>query len=330
MDAPTHLVGGRRADVGLSRRRFVAAAGLAAAAALVAPSSRAAAAGDGDDGIVGLIKRSAASGRITVLSLRGNIRVLAGSGGNIAVLPGKDGTLMIEAGIGVSRPKILDALSGFGAEPVRHLVNTHWHFDHTDGNDWVHAAGATIVAHENTRKRMAVRHRVQGWRFTFPAAPAGALPAVTFKRDLTLRLNGSAILLDHYEPAHTDSDASVYFTEADVIHVGDTWWNGAYPFIDYSSGGNIDGAIVAAEANVARTTDRTIVIPGHGPVGDRAGLTRFRDMLLAVRERVAALKEAGRSVEQAVAAKPTAVFDDEWGKFVISPDAFTELVYAGV
>ena len=188
----------------------------------------------------------------------------------------------------------------------------------------------TIIAHENTRKRLSVRHRVQGWRFTFPAAPAGALPVVTFKRNLTLHLNGTPINLDYYEPAHTDSDICVHFADADVLHVGDTWWNGVYPFIDYSSGGNIDGSIAAAEANVARATDNTIIIPGHGPVGNKAQLIDFRDMLVAIRERVAALKEAGRSLEQTVAAKPTAPFDDKWGKWVTTPDAFTGLVYAGV
>lgn len=310
----------------LSRRCFVAAAGLAAAATFAAaPRSLAE-----DDGIVGLMKREAASGSITTQPLRGNISVLMGSGGNVAVLPGRDGKLLIDAGIAVSQPKVAAALSAISDDPIAHLVNTHWHFDHTDGNAWLHAAGATILAHENTRKRLSVRHRVHGWRFTFPAAPPGALPVITFTKDLTLLLNGQRIELDYYAPAHTDSDVCVHFTDADVMHVGDTWWNGVYPFIDYSSGGNIDGTIAAAEANVARATDKTIVIPGHGPVGDKAGLIEFRDMLVAIRERVASLKESGRSLEEVIAAKPTAAFDDKWGKFVITPGAFTELIYAGV
>lgn len=151
-----------------------------------------------------------------------------------------------------------------------------------------------------------------------------------FARDLTLHLNGATVHLNYYEPAHTDSDISVHFVEADVLHVADTWWNGVYPFIDYSSGGNIDGTIAATEANLARVTDHTLIIPGHGPVGNRSALVEYCDMLLAVREKIAALKESGRTLEQTVAAKPTALFDEKWGKWVTTPDAFTRLVYAGV
>ncbi len=313
-------------ETGISRRRFVAAAGAFAAATWLAPRRLRAA----EDGIVGEIKKAAATNKITVQRLRGNISVIEGSGGNIAVLPGPDGIVLIDAGIAVSQPKIIDALKGISGDPVRNLVNTHWHFDHTDGNKWLHDAGASITAHENTRKRLSVRHRVQGWRFTFPPAPKGALPTTVFKKDLTLDLNGARIELNYYEAAHTDSDISVHFTDTDVLHVGDTWWNGIYPFIDYSSGGNIDGTIAAAEANVAKVNDQTIVIPGHGPVGSKTEMIAFRDMLVAIREKVAGLKEAGRTLEQTKAAKPTADFDDKWGKFVITPDAFTELVYQGV
>jgi glyoxylase-like metal-dependent hydrolase (beta-lactamase superfamily II) len=310
----------------LSRRRFVVGAGLAAAAAWFGSRQLMAA----DDGIVGAIKNAAATNEITIQPLRGNISVLMGSGGNVAVLPGPDGKLLIDAGIAVSRPRMSEALSSISSDPIRHLVNTHWHFDHTDGNDWLHDAGATIIAQENTRKRLSVRHRVEGWRFTFPAAPKGALPTVLFKKGLRLDLNGASIALDYYEPAHTDCDIAVHFVEADVLHVADTWWNGVYPFIDYSSGGNIDGMIDATEANLARVTDKTIIIPGHGPVGNKAQLTEFRDMLVAIREKVAALKESGKSLERTVAAKPTADFDEKWGKWVTTPDAFTQQVYQGV
>jgi glyoxylase-like metal-dependent hydrolase (beta-lactamase superfamily II) len=311
---------------GMSRRRFVVAASVATVAFWLSPRPLLAS----DEGIVGDIKTAAAANKISVQSLRGNISVLMGSGGNIAVLPGPDGKLLIDAGIGVSHTGIADALAGLSADPIRNLVNTHWHFDHTDGNNWLHDAGASITAHVNTRKRLMVRHRVEGWRFTFPPAPKGALPTATFDRHLVLELNGQTISLDYYEPAHTDSDISVYFKEADVLHVGDTLWNGVYPFIDYSSGGSIDGSIEAASANVERVTDHTIVVPGHGPVATRADLVAFRDMLVAIRERVAALKESGKSLERTVAAKPTADFDEKWGKWVTTPDAFTALVYQGV
>jgi glyoxylase-like metal-dependent hydrolase (beta-lactamase superfamily II) len=311
---------------GISRRGFIATAAAIAATIWLAPTGLFAAEG----GIVEEIKQAAATSELTVQPLRGNISVILGSGGNIAVLPGPDGILLVDAGIAVSQAKITRALKKISDDPIRTLVNTHWHFDHTDGNKWLHDAGASIIAHENTRKRLSVRHRVQGWRFTFPPAPKGALPTTLFKKDLTLDLNGMTIHLDYYEPAHTDSDISVHFPDADVFHAGDTWWNGIYPFIDYSSGGNIDGTIAAAEANLAKVTDHTIVIPGHGAVGTKAEMIAFRDMLVAVREKVAALKEAGKTLQQTQAAKPTADFDDKWGKFVITPDAFTELVYQGV
>jgi glyoxylase-like metal-dependent hydrolase (beta-lactamase superfamily II) len=303
----------------LPRRRFLAAAGLSVTAAWLAPRSLLAA----DDGIVGVIKEAAATSQLSVQPLRGNISVIMGSGGNVAVLPGPDGKLLIDAGIAVSRPRMTEVLAGISDDPIRHLVNTHWHFDHTDGNNWLHTAGAAITAHENTRKRLLVRHRVQGWHFTFPPAPSGALPTTTFKKNLTLNFNGAHINLDYYEPAHTDSDICVHFTDADVMHVADTFWNGVYPFIDYSSGGNIDGSIAAAELNAARAGEKTIVIPGHGPIGNKSDLVE-------IREKVAALKEAGRTLEQTQAAKPTAAYDEKWGKFVITPDAFTELVYQGV
>jgi glyoxylase-like metal-dependent hydrolase (beta-lactamase superfamily II) len=148
---------------------------------------------------------------------------------------------------------------------------------------------------------------------------------------MTLKLNGSTLALKHYDPAHTDSDISVTFTDVDILHAADTYWNGIYPFIDYSTGGNIDGMIKATEANVAAVTDKTIVIPGHGqPVSNKTELTEYRDMLVAIRDNVAKLKQQGRSLEDAIAAKPTATFDAKWGQFVITPDLFTRLVYHGV
>lgn len=309
-----------------TRRQFVAG-GVAAAGGLVFGGARVF---GQSGGTVEKIEASAAKSPVTVQTLRGGIRVLSGSGGNIAVLPGRDGKLLVDAGIAVSRKKVRDALDGISGDPITNLINTHWHFDHTSGNAWLHDAGASITAHEITRQRLSVKHRVEGWRFDFPAAPEGALPTVVFKDDFEMTQNGQRIVLQHYKPAHTDCDISVYFPDLNVLHVGDTLWNGFYPFPDYSSGGTIDGSIEAAEENVRRTTDNTVVIPGHGPVGNRADLIAFRDMLVAIRSNVAALKTAGRSLEETIAAKPTAAFDDKWGRFVITPRAFTELVYQGV
>jgi glyoxylase-like metal-dependent hydrolase (beta-lactamase superfamily II) len=231
----------------------------------------------------------------------------------------------------VSRPQVVAALAALGPEPVTHLINTHWHFDHTDGNAWLHELSPTIIAHENTHRHLSTTQRVEDWDFDFAPLPAAALPTEVFATDRRLIFNGTNVTLRYYGPAHTDSDISVYFEEPDVLHVADTYWNGVYPFIDYSTGGSIDGSIRAAEANLALANENTIVIPGHGvPVSDRAGLQRFRDMLVTVRDRVAALKAQGRSLEEIVAARPTAAFDEVWGQFVITPALFTRLVHEGV
>jgi glyoxylase-like metal-dependent hydrolase (beta-lactamase superfamily II) len=282
-------------------------------------------------GIVSLIKDSAATSPIVTHKLRSNISVLEGSGGNIAVLTGPDGKVLVDAGIGVSRPQMTKALADLGAEPVTHLINTHWHFDHADGNAWLNSIGAKVIAHENTRKYLSQVQRVEEWDYNFlPLAPGG-LPSEVFADSLSLKFNGLSIALKHYGPAHTDSDISVTFAEADIVHVADTYWNGIYPFIDYSTGGSIDGAIAASDANLAATTDKTIIIPGHGhPVSNRAELQDFRDMLVAIRENVAKLKRQGRTRDETVAAKPTAAFDARWGNFVIDPGFFTRLVYEGV
>jgi glyoxylase-like metal-dependent hydrolase (beta-lactamase superfamily II) len=282
-------------------------------------------------GLVSLIKDSAAVSPIVTHRLRNNISVLEGSGGNVAVLTGPDGKVLVDAGIGVSRPQVTKALAALGADPVTHLINTHWHFDHTDGNAWLNSAGAKIIAQENTRKHLREVQRVEDWDYNFLPLPPEGIPTEVFASDRILMLNGASIALKYYGSAHTDSDISVTFTEADVVHVADTFWNGIYPFIDYSTGGSIDGMIAASDANLAATTENTIIIPGHGKaVSNKAELKEFREMLVAVRENVAALKKQGRSRDETVAAKPTAAFDAKFGQFVIDPGFFTRLVYEGV
>lgn len=277
-----------------------------------------------------IIRNAAATAKINVTKLRGNVSVLQGSGGNITVLTGPDGKLLVDAGITASRPQITEALDTLSPDPVKHLINSHWHFDHTDGNEWLHSIGAEITAHENTRKHLSITTRVEDWNFTFPPAPAGALPTKLFNSEQTLHVNGATLSLEYYSPAHTDSDISVHFTDDDIIHVADTLWNGHFPFIDYSTGGSIDGMIRAAEANVAKVTDKTIVISGHGSIGNKSQLIEFRDMLVSVRDEVSRLKKQGKSLDEVVAAKPTADYDAKWGGFVIDGNFFTRLVYAGV
>jgi glyoxylase-like metal-dependent hydrolase (beta-lactamase superfamily II) len=275
-----------KSPVGMSRRHFVAGASSTLAAAWLNPRVAFAQ----EDALVQNAFKEAATAKITVQPLRRNITVLLGAGGNIAVLTGPDGKLLIDAEIFSARPNVAKALASINGDPVKQLINTHWHFDHTGGNEWLHQAGASILAQENTRKHLLVDTRAEGWKHTFPAAPPGAIPSTVFKEDHTVHANDSTLVLKHYLPAHTDSDISVHFTEADIFHTGDTFWNRDYPFIDYSTGGSIDGAIRAAEANIAKVTDRMIVIPGHGAVGGKADLIVFRDVMLEIREKVALSK----------------------------------------
>ena len=311
----------------ISRRQFLAAGGLAAATAWLAPTALFA---DPDDVLVPGALKEAATAKVTVQTLRRNVSVLLGPGGNIAVLTGPDGKLLVDAEIITAGPNVSAALASINTDPVKQLINTHWHFDHTGGNDWLHKAGASILAQENTRKHLSQETRVEGWKHTFPAAPAGAIPTTVFKDDYTLHANGTTLTLKRYLPAHTDSDISVHFAEADIFHTGDTFWNRDYPFIDYSTGGSIDGQIRAAEANIAKVTQKTIVIPGHGAVGGKTDLILFRDVLVEVRDKVAALKKQGKPLAEVVAAKPSARYDAEWGNLFMTPSAFIALVYQGV
>src|SRR6266403_1068130 len=317
----------RTAPAEISRRQFLAAGGLAVAAACLVPRGLCAQ----KDDLVEHALNEATTAKVTVQTLRRNISVLYGAGGNVAVLTGPDGKLLVDSEIVSSRPNISAALAGINADPIKQLINTHWHFDHTGGNEWVHQAGASILAHENTRKHLSQATRVEGnFRYTFPAAPAGAIPSTVFNDEHTLHANNTTLMLKHYQPAHTDSDISVYFVEADILHTGDTFWNRDYPFIDYWTGGSIDGQIRAAEANIAKVTDKTIVIPGHGALGGKADLVLFRDVLVEIRDKVAALKKQGKSLPEVFAAKPGVRYDEEWGKSFMTPGAFIALVYQGV
>jgi len=314
-----------------SRRRFclccIGSATFAATGGWLSPAQVFAEARE----VVDLIRSEAAKAPIKVHRLRGKVSVLEGSGGNVAVLTGPDGKILIDAGITASRPRIIEALASLSSDPIKHLINTHWHFDHADGNEWLHGEGATILAHENTRKHLAMAQRVEDWNFNFPPSPSGAIPTDVFAADRMIRLNGTTLALKYYGPAHTDGDISVAFTDADILHTGDTYWNGIYPFIDYSTGGSIDGTIRAAETNLAAATNDTIVIPGHGqPISNRSELKDFRDMLVTIRENVASLKKQGRSLADTITAKPTAAYDAKWGGFLIDPAFFTHLVYDGV
>jgi glyoxylase-like metal-dependent hydrolase (beta-lactamase superfamily II) len=253
--------------------------------------------------------------------------MLTGSGGNIGLSVGKSGSFLVDDQYAPLSDKILAVVKAITPDPVRFVVNTHWHGDHTGGNENMGKAGAYVVAHDNVRKRMSSEHFNAVFQRTTPPSPEGALPVVTFAEGVTFFWNGEEIRVYHVPPAHTDGDAIVHFVKADVVHMGDLFFNGGYPFIDTSSGGRVDGVIAAADRVLGSIGDKTRVIPGHGPLAAKADLQAYRDVVKTVRDRIAKLKAEGKSREQVLAAKPTADYDAKWGAGFINAERMTGLVF---
>ena len=262
--------------------------------------------------------------QIEVVDIAGGIHMLLGSGGNIGVSAGADGVFLVDDQFAPLTDKIRAAVRGITDGPLRFVLNTHWHGDHTGGNENLGKAGVLIVAHENVRERMSVDQFMEAFNRTVPAAPEKALPVVTFTDAVTFYLNGDEIRAFHVPAAHTDGDALVHFRRANVVHMGDTFFNGRYPFVDLASGGSVGGVVDVAELALAIIDGETKVIPGHGPLGDKASLRAYRDMIVAVRSRVSRAVDQGQSIEQVLASKPTADFDGEWRG---NAERFVRIVY---
>ena len=255
------------------------------------------------------------------------IYIMEGAGGNLALSAGEDAAFLIDDQYPELTEKIVAAIAAITPKPVKFVLNTHWHSDHTGGNEKLGSAGAIIFAHENVRKRMSTEQFIEFTRSTVPPSPKGALPLVTFAGAISFHLNGDEIRAIHVPRAHTDGDAIVHFLKSDVIHMGDVYWNGMYPFIDTSSGGTIQGTIAACDQVLAIAGDTTKIVPGHGPaVSDKAGLRAYRDMLAAIHARVAKMIAEGRKLEDITAANVSADFDERWGKRFISGNKFVEMV----
>ena len=250
--------------------------------------------------------------QIVTTPLTGGVYMLQGAGGNIGLSVGDDAVFIVDDQFAPLTPKILAAIAALTPQPVRFVLNTHWHFDHTGGNENMGKAGALIVAHENVRLRMSSEQFIQALDRREPAAPRGALPVVTFTDAVTFHINGDSVVATHVPPAHTDGDAIVHFVKANVIHMGDVFHNAGLPFVDRSSGGSINGIIATADRVLALTNAETKIIPGHGPLADRARLRAWRDALVASRDRVRAEIAAGKTVDQVVAANITAAYAKDW------------------
>jgi cyclase len=259
--------------------------------------------------------------------LTDSITLLSGPGGNVVVLNGADGKLMGDTFVQPAWPHLKDALDAIGKAPVKTAIDTHWHFDHSDNNGALRAAGATLLAHENTKKRMSEMHTLAVLNLTFPPSPASALPQQTFQQSHKVMMNGESVALVHIPLAHTDSDIYLHFQKANVLQTGDIFFNGIYPYIDNGTGGSVSGMIAGATKLLAVADNNTKIVPGHGSLGNKADLMKYRDMLSTVRERLQKLKSSGKSVQEAVAAKPLDDFDPVWGKGFFNSDTFIQIAY---
>jgi glyoxylase-like metal-dependent hydrolase (beta-lactamase superfamily II) len=258
------------------------------------------------------------------------IYMLTGNGGNIGLAVGPDAVFMIDDQYAPLTPKIKAAIAAITDKPVRFVLNTHWHGDHTGGNERWGEMGALVVAHDNVRKRMSTEQFLTFFKIKVDPSPKGALPMVTFDRSATFHLNGDEVTAIHCPAAHTDGDVIVHFKGADVIHMGDAHFNYMYPFIDASSGGTPDGVVACADRALALATDRTRIIPGHGALATKADLKAYRDMLATVVQRVRRELAAGRTSKDIVDSKPTREFDEKWGGGFIKADVWVASLVAAM
>jgi len=264
---------------------------------------------------------------IEAIQVSGNVYMLVGAGGNIGISIGDDGAFVIDDQFAPLSDKIMAAIGEITDADVKFLVNTHYHDDHTGGNEAFGEAGALIVAHENVRARMSTDQFRAIFNQPFPARAAGALPVVTFSDEMIFHWNGDTIRAIHVAPAHTDGDSILYFADANVIHMGDTFFNELYPFIDVGSGGDINGIIAAGYRALSIANDDTAIIPGHGPLSDAAGLAAWLDMLKITRVSMQSLIDRGMSEDEALAARPTTEFDEQYGGGFMNRENYNRLLY---
>jgi len=268
--------------------------------------------------------------KLDVTTLTENLHMLSGKGGNIGLFTGPDGTFLIDDQMAPVGPLLKETIRNLGGEQPRFLLNTHYHFDHTGGNEAIGNSDTAIVSHDNVRKKLLNGSTISAFNATTPPAPANALPVITFSKSMHFHLNGQTLRTVHFPRAHTDGDSVVYFEEVNVVHTGDIFFNGFYPFIDTENGGSMIGLIAAVEKLIATTDENTKIIPGHGPLAKRADLISYLDMLTFANASMRDLKKAGKSVEEAIAADPMVDYDAKWGGGLFTTAKWIGLLYASI
>ncbi len=264
---------------------------------------------------------------VRTIDLGHGLFAIYGQGGTMLASVGEDGVVVIDDQFAPLSARLLAALGELSDQPVRFLINTHFHGDHVGGNENFAATGTTIIAHDNVRARMSVEQVSELTDRTTPPYPASALPVMTFSDNLTFYWNGLEAEVVHFPRAHTDGDAVIWYPQANVMHMGDIFWNGHYPFLDVEGGGSIDGYIIAMNWAIETANETTVIIAGHGDMGGRDDAIHFRDMLIAARAAVQVQVDAGATLEDAQAADPLAAYNDEWGTWFIDGNMFTTLIY---
>ena len=258
------------------------------------------------------------------------IYMIAGDGGNIGLFIGGDGTFLIDDQFAPLTEKIVEAIKSVGGEYPKFLINTHYHGDHTGGNEKLGKEGTLIFSHDNVRERLKTGSFIKAFNMKRASVSQEGLPVVTFSEDISFHLNGDTVRAIHVPHAHTDGDSFIYFKKANVIHAGDFFFNGFYPFIDVTHGGSLKGMIKAVDKVLSLADDSTKIIAGHGPMGDKEQLTSYRQMLETVYDRLRKLKAEGKTAKEAAATKPLADLEAIWGDGLFKGDQWIELIYSGV
>lgn len=268
--------------------------------------------------------------KITPIKLTDQIYMLTGKGGNIGLCIGEDGTFLIDDQFAPLTPKILAAIKSVGGEHPRFLINTHYHGDHTGGNENLGKEGTLIFSHNNVRERLNAGSFIQEFKKKRPGLTPEGLPVVTFSEDISFHLNNDTIQATHVPVAHTDGDSFIHFKKANVIHTGDIFFNGFYPFIDVQHDGSLKGMIEAVDEVLLLADDSTKIIPGHGPLADKAQLINYRKMLKTAFERLRKLKAEGKTAQEAAELDPLEDLDETWSDGLFETDRWIEIIYSGV